>query len=140
MKLLYAITMFMYFSQNIQIMKELAIIIPHETFAVVNEILYKHKVGEVLFYDIKGRGKAKHEPVVERVAEYGGFHTGRTYVPEFGHRIKLEVSVSDSLAKQIIDDLLGSLSTGSASDGKIFVKDVAEAYDIGTKQSGDVAL
>jgi nitrogen regulatory protein P-II 1 len=44
------------------------------------------------------------------------------------------------LAKPIIQDLLGSLSTGSPADGKIFVKDVTEAYDIGSKQSGDVAL
>jgi nitrogen regulatory protein PII len=32
------------------------------------------------------------------------------------------------------------MSTGSASDGKIFVYDAVEAYDIGTKQSGDAAL
>ncbi|MCD6038177.1 MAG: hypothetical protein K0S67_2066, partial [Nitrososphaeraceae archaeon] len=30
--------------------------------------------------------------------------------------------------------------TGSSSDGKIFVYDVAEAYDIGSKESSDIAL
>ena len=119
------------------IMKQLDLIIPHERLDAVNEILYKHKVGGLLFYDIKGRGRAKRKAVSEVVQ---GYATGKAYVPEFGTRIKLEVLVSDSFAKQIIDDLLGSLSTGSASDGKIFVKDVAEAYDIGTKQTGDVAL
>jgi len=118
-------------------MKQIDLIIPHERLDAVNEILYKHKVGGLLFYDVKGRGRAKRKAVSEVVQ---GYATGKAYVPEFGTRIKLEVLVSDSLAKQIIDDLLGSLSTGSASDGKIFVKDVAEAYDIGTKQSGDVAL
>ena len=68
------------------------------------------------------------------------YRTGRTYVPEFGTRTKIEVLVPDSLAQQIVQSILTSLSTGSAADGKLFVKDVAEAYDIGTKQSGEVAL
>jgi len=91
-----------------------------------------------LFHDIKGRGRAERKPVEERTG--GGYKTGRTYVPEFGSRTKIEVLVPDSLAQQIVQDVLTSLSTGSAADGKVFVKDVAEAYDIGTKQSGDVAL
>jgi nitrogen regulatory protein PII len=31
-------------------------------------------------------------------------------------------------------------STGSASDGKIFVYEVAQAYDIGSKEKGEAAL
>ena len=31
------------------------------------------------------------------------------------------------------------ISTGSAGDGKIFVKDVSGAYDIGSKDTGDKA-
>ena len=119
-------------------MKQIDIVFAHERLNEVNEILYKHKVGSLSFYDIKGRGRVEHKPVAERTV--GGYQTGRTYVPEFGTRTKLEVLVPDSLAKPIIQDLLGSLSTGSPADGKIFVKDVTEAYDIGTKQSGDAAL
>ncbi len=119
-------------------MKQIDVIIPHERLNKVNDILYKHKVGGLSFYDIKGRGRVEHKSVAERTAE--GYQTGGRYVPEFGTRTKLEVLVPDSLAKQIIDDLLRSLSTGSVSDGKIFVKDVTEAYDIGSKQSGDVAV
>jgi nitrogen regulatory protein PII len=62
------------------------------------------------------------------------------YVPEFGFRTKIEVLVPDAKAKAIIDDVLKVISTGSASDGKIFVYDVAEAYDIGSKEKGDAAL
>ena len=85
------------------------------------------------FYDIKGRGRSKLEPV----------SVGRgimRYVPEFASRIKIEVLVSDSLAKPIIDDILDVIGTGSDYDGKIFFYDVAEAYDIGTKETGDSAL
>jgi nitrogen regulatory protein P-II 1 len=50
------------------------------------------------------------------------------------------VLVPDAAAKEIIDDVLKVISTGSASDGKVFVYDVAEAYDIGSKEKGDSAL
>jgi nitrogen regulatory protein P-II 1 len=62
------------------------------------------------------------------------------YTPEFASRTKVEVLVSDSQAKSIIDDILKTISTGSSSDGKIFVYEVAEAHDIGSKQIGDTAL
>ena len=62
------------------------------------------------------------------------------YIPEFGSRTKIEVLVPDPAAKSIIDDVLKHVSTGSASVGKIFVYDVAEAYDIGSKQTRDNAI
>jgi nitrogen regulatory protein P-II 1 len=62
------------------------------------------------------------------------------YIPELISRTKIEVLVPDPVAKSIIDDVLKHVSTGSASDGKIFVYDVAEAYDIGSKQTKDSAI
>ena len=44
-------------------MKRIDIIIPHERLREVNEILHNHKVGGLTFYDIKGRGRAKREPI-----------------------------------------------------------------------------
>ena len=114
-------------------MKKIELIIPHERLAEVNELLRRHKVGGMTFYDVKGRGRAKKEPVA----------VGRgimRYVPEFGFRTKIEVLVSNSVSKAIVKDVLRVISTGSASDGKIFVYDVAEAYDIGSLQQGDPAL
>jgi nitrogen regulatory protein P-II 1 len=114
-------------------MKRLDLIIPHERLTEINELFRRHKVGGMTFYDIKGRGRAKREPV----------SVGRgvmRYVPEFGFRTKIEVLVPDSTAEAIIDDVLKVVSAGSASDGKIFVYDVAEAYDIGSKEKGESAL
>lgn len=118
-------------------MKQIDIIISHERLADVNRILYNHKVGGMMYYDIKGRGRAERDAVEQNVDTYS---TGRRYVPEFGSRTKIEVLVSDSMSKQIVDDILKTISTGSAADGKIFLKDISEAYDIGSKQSGDSAL
>ena len=51
------------------------------------------------FYNIKGRGRSKYEPQYD--------DSGITqYVPEFGYWTKIEVIVSDSEVKQIVDDLL----------------------------------
>ena len=114
-------------------MKRLDLIIAHQRVREVNDILHRHKVGGMAFYDIRGRGRSKYEPVdVGRGV--------RRYVPEFGSWTKVEILVTDSQAKQIIDDILEVISTGSASDGKILVYEVAEAYDIGTKETGDNAI
>lgn len=85
------------------------------------------------FYDIKGRGRAKREPV----------SVGRGVMrctQEFGFCTKVEVLVPDDKAKAIVDDVLKVISTGSAPDDKVFVYDIAEAYDIGSKEKGDAAL
>jgi nitrogen regulatory protein PII len=39
-----------------------------------------------------------------------------------------------------VNDVLTKISTDSSSDGKIFVFDVASAYDIETKETGNSAL
>lgn len=119
-------------------MKEVDIIVPHERLNDVNGILYKHKVGGMYFNEITGRGSAKREEVEQLVAP-DRYKTGKRYVPEFGGRTKVTVIIPDSMEKQLIEDIVGAISTGSAGDGKIFVKDISEAYDIGTKQSGEKA-
>jgi nitrogen regulatory protein P-II 1 len=113
-------------------MKRLDIIVPHERVGEINDILHKHNVGGMTFYDVKGRGRSKNEPV------YVG--TGvMKYIPEFGLATKVEVLVPDPQSKQIIDDIVNITSVDSSS-GKIFVYDVVEAYDIGTRTVGNTAL
>jgi nitrogen regulatory protein P-II 1 len=95
--------------------------------------MYEHDVGGLTFYDIKGRGRSRQEIVA----------VGRgvmRYVPEFGSRMKVELLVSNDKVKPLINDIFAKISTGSVSDGKIFVYDVSEAYDIGSKESSDSAL
>ena len=114
-------------------MKKLDIIVHHERVGKVSDSLRKNDVGGLTFYNIRGRGRSKYEP------EHVG--TGvMEYTPDFGDWIKVEVLVADSKVKQIVDDLLQTISRGSSSDGKIFIYDVAEAIDIGTKRTGDTVL
>jgi nitrogen regulatory protein P-II 1 len=114
-------------------LKRIEVIVPHERLRDLNDLMREHDVGGLTFYDIKGRGRTKQEPVA----------VGRgvmRYVPEFGSRMKVEVLVSNNMVKPIIDDIFTKIGTGSVADGKIFVYEVSEAYDIGSKESGDEAL
>jgi nitrogen regulatory protein P-II 1 len=44
-------------------MKRLDLLVTHEHLLIVNEILHKHNVGGMTFYDVKGRGRTDLEPV-----------------------------------------------------------------------------
>jgi nitrogen regulatory protein P-II 1 len=118
-------------------MKELDIIIPHERLSEVDSVLNKHKVGGMYFSQITGRGRAKRETV--EATTYEGYRTGKRYVPEYGSRTMVQVIVPDSVERNLVSDIIERISTGSAGDGKIFVKDIAGAYDIGSKEAGDKA-
>jgi nitrogen regulatory protein P-II 1 len=109
------------------------VIVPHERVRDVTEILHKYKVGGLTMYDIKGRGRTKQEPL----------SVGRgvmKYFPEYGSNTKIEILIRDPLAETIVNDVLTEIGTGTSSIGKIFVYDVAGAYDIGTRNTGDFAL
>ncbi len=114
-------------------MKKLEIIFSHERLPEVNDLLHKYGVGGMNFYNIRGRGSSRREPVspgrgIER------------YVPEFAIKTKTEVVTSDDTANKIIKEVLNVMSTGSNRSGKIFVYDVAEAYDLKSRKTGTSAL
>jgi nitrogen regulatory protein P-II 1 len=117
--------------------KELNIVIPHERLSDLNSILYKHKVGGMNVLKIAGRGHAERQPI--ETTTYEGYRTGVRSIPEFESKTMVQLVVADSMEKVLISDILDRLSTGSAGDGKIFVKDVSGAYDIGSKESGEKA-
>jgi nitrogen regulatory protein P-II 1 len=56
--------------------------------------------------------------------------------------VKVRVLVSDSLVNQILEDISNSLGqhAGNEAHGMIFIKDVYDAYEIGTKQRGEDVL
>ena len=120
-------------------MKEISIFVPTEDLEQVAEILRKHKVGGMTFYQINGAGRTKREALPEMVRSY---MTGRMITPDYAKRIKVETIVSDSLVNQIVDDISNSLGqhAGNEAHGMIFIKDVYDAYEIGTKQRGEVVL
>ena len=105
----------------------------------VTEILRKHNVGGITFYEINGAGRTKRDAVPEIVRSY---MTGRTITPDYAKRTKVETIVSDSAVNQIVDDISNSLGqhAGGEAHGMIFIKEVSDAYELGTKQRGDAVL
>ena len=120
-------------------MKEISIFIPTDDLAQVTEILKRHNVGGMTFYEINGAGRTKRDAVPERVRAY---MTGRTITPDYAKRTKVETIVSDSLVNQILEDISNSIGqhAGNEAHGMIFIKDVYDAYEIGTKQRGEAVL
>jgi nitrogen regulatory protein P-II 1 len=118
-------------------MKEINIYVISDDLPKVTAILRKHNVGGLSFYEIDGRGRTKHAEVQEMVRSY---MTGRKITPEFVKRTKVETFVTDSSAKEIVEDLITNLGSESNPRGMVFVKEVSNAYELGTKQSGETAL
>jgi nitrogen regulatory protein P-II 1 len=119
--------------------KEISILIPTDDLARIAEILKKHNVGGITFYEIIGAGRTKRQALPEMVRSY---MTGRMITPDYVKRIKVETIVSDSVVNQILDDISNSLGqhAGGEAHGMIFIKEVSDAYELGTKQRGEAAL
>jgi nitrogen regulatory protein P-II 1 len=111
-------------------MKELSIFIRKDDLDQVAGILKKHNVGGITFYEINGAGKTKREAVPEMVRSY---MTGRMITPDYERRTKVETIVPDSTMNPIVDDLKNNFNSKMGANGMIFVKDVSDAYEIGTK-------
>jgi nitrogen regulatory protein P-II 1 len=114
-------------------MKRIEAIVGSEKVLAVNEALKNAGVGGCTILDAKGRGKGE-KPVVET-----GRGTAR-YVSEFSVRADIVIMVEDSEVDKVINTIVDTVSTGSAGDGKIFVSQISDAVDIGTKKRGQTAI
>ena len=114
-------------------MKKIEAIVPaarlDSAFAALGEL----GLGGFTYYESRGRGQIPRPEI----------HSGRgtsTYRPEFNVNATIVVVTHDSMADKVISKILESTSTGLAGEGKIFVSDVDEVIDIGSKQRGEGAL
>ena len=114
-------------------MKKIEAIIPHprldSTFSALEEL----ELGGFTYYESKGRGELAPPEI----------HAGRgtsVYRPEFNANVTVSIVVRDDMVKKVTDKILETTSTGLAGEGKIFVSDINEVVDIGSKNRGDSAL
>jgi nitrogen regulatory protein PII len=108
-------------------MKEISIFVRATDLEQVTEILRKHNVAGITFYDVYG--------VVPGMAE--SYMTSRTIIPDYVKKTKVETIASDYVTKQIVDDISNSVSQHVEKELQglmIFVKDVSDVYEIGTRQ------
>jgi nitrogen regulatory protein P-II 1 len=116
-------------------MKEINIFIRTDDLSKVTDILQKHNAG-ITFFNIQGTGRTPRS-TTEIIHSY---QTGRTIVPKFIGRIMVISIVSDSNAKLILEEIKNSFELQTEPYGVIFVKDVSDAFELGTNLIGDDVL
>lgn len=114
-------------------MKKIEAIVRRENFPDIDNALKQAGIGGLTFFDAEGRGRSKGR---EMVSGRGA----RTYQTEYVERTKLEIIVKDSDAKKVVDIILSHAKTGSVGDGKIFVSNVEESYDITSGTAGEASV
>jgi nitrogen regulatory protein P-II 1 len=116
-------------------MEELDVFVCSEHRSKVTDILQKNRAG-ISFFEVLGTGSTP-SAAPEVVHSY---RTGRTTVPEFVTRLLIMTVVTNSYAKKIVDELVNSFGEASEPYGVLFVKDVTDAYQLGTKMVGEEIL
>ena len=116
-----------------QIMKKIEAVVPAPKVEAVATAILETGIGGLTISDTKGRGQ------LERPVFASGRGTG-AYRPSFNSNATVMVVAKDELVDKIVEKILSAASTGAAGEGKIFITDVAETIDIGSKKRGDSTL
>jgi nitrogen regulatory protein P-II 1 len=114
-------------------MKRIEAIFPQGRVSRVFEALEKIDIGGLTYFDSKGRGQLARPEIIS------GRGTS-TFTPEFNANSSVVVVVKDSVADKVVNKILEVASTGLAGEGKIFVSDIDDAVDIGSKNRGESAI
>ena len=114
-------------------MKKIEAYVPSESLREVREAMINAGAQGILILSGKGKGKG------ERPMVGGARGTGRR-VAEYNTIDSITGVVDDTIVEKVVSAILQAASTGSKGDGKIFVSNVEEAIDIGSKQKGSSAL
>jgi nitrogen regulatory protein P-II 1 len=112
-------------------MKKIDAIIKPFKLEEVKEALAGVGVQGLTVSEVKGFGRQKGHTEIYR---------GSEYTVDFLPKIKVEVVVPDSLARQAIDAIVRAARTGKIGDGKVFVSNVESAIRIRTEESGEEAV
>lgn len=119
-------------------MKELVMIIRPEKLEDIKSILDNASCGGMTLSTVMGCGTQKgiSAKVAGSVNEIKGFKTSINLLP----KVRVEVVVEDQDVETIIERVRETCATGQVGDGKIFIRDVADAIRIRTGERGTKAL
>src|SRR5215467_4958223 len=113
-------------------MKKIEAIIPEEKMDPVFNALKNLNISGFTYFTVKGRG-SRPRPMVS--AGRGG-----RFESAYNVNTCVIVIVNDNAVGSTIDAITAHASTGLAGEGKIFVYNVEDAVDVGTKKHGDSSL
>jgi nitrogen regulatory protein P-II 1 len=112
-------------------MKKIEAIVRHFKLEDVKNALSESGVQGMTITEVRGFGRQKGHTEMYR---------GTEYAVDFVPKVKIEVVVSDSHAKSVIDTIMRTAQTGQIGDGKIFVSDLADTIRIRTGETGEGAI
>jgi nitrogen regulatory protein P-II 1 len=114
-------------------MKKIEAVVPHARLERAFAALKELDLGGVTYFESKGRGE------IPRPKIHSGRGTG-TYTPEFNVNSTIMMVVKDSMVDKVIDKIMESTSSGLKGEGKIFISNIEDVVDIGTRKRGETAL
>ncbi len=114
-------------------MKRIEALIPSDRLREVREAVKNSGASGLFITSGKGQG-AGDRPMVG-----GSRGTGR-HTAEYNSIESVVTVVDDSIADKVIDAIVDAASSGNKGDGKVFVTNVDNVVDIGSKKKGEGAL
>ena len=112
-------------------MKKIEAVIKPFKLDEVKDKLNEIGIKGITVSEVKGFGRQKGHTELYRGAEY---------VVDFLPKVKLEIIVSDSMVKEIVETITKTAQTGRIGDGKIFVFPVEDIIRIRTGEHGEDAV
>ena len=107
-----------------------AIIQPHK-LDEVKEALHGIGVEGITISDVRGHGRQKGHTETYR---------GNEYKVDLLPKVKMEMIVADSRARQVAETIIATARSGKIGDGKIFISTVDEAIRIRSGEEGESIL
>lgn len=112
-------------------MKKIEAIIKPFKLDEVKDKLNEIGIKGITVSEVKGFGRQKGHTELYRGAEY---------VVDFLPKVKLEIIVTDSMVKEVVEAISKTAQTGRIGDGKIFVLPVEDIVRIRTMEHGEDAV
>ncbi|MDE1829151.1 MAG: P-II family nitrogen regulator [Thaumarchaeota archaeon] len=97
-----------------------------------SNVLLALDLGGFTYYTVSGRGK-RPRPMVPS-------GRGGRFPSAYNVNADIFVVVPDNKVDRVIDTITYNVSTGLAGEGKIFVSNIEDSVDIGTKNRGETSL
>ncbi len=113
-------------------MKKVEAVIPEDRLDAVFNALVKLDVGGFTYFTVKGRGKRPREMVASG--------RGGRFESVYNLSTNIFAVVKDDMVDKVINAITSNASTGLAGEGKVFVYNVEDAIDVGTKKRGESSL
>jgi nitrogen regulatory protein P-II 1 len=112
-------------------MKKIEAIIKPFKLDEVRDALFEIGIGGMTVSEVEGYGRQHGHTELHQGAEYGG---------DLRPKVKLEIVLSDTEVRSVVEAIISAAKTGKIGDGKVFVTDIQQAVRIRTDEKGAGAL